>query len=492
MTVLYFLFLYALPLLLPPSGCIMTFQQKQLIDETRWTGTREVLSMSGPLILGMLSYTIMEFFDKVMCSYLGTDALAAVGSAGIASFTLCTLFMGIASIVTTFVAQCFGREQYTLCACYCWQGMYISVLGIFFAAVLWPLAPLLFGSMGHNETVTRYELEYFRARVLGYFFVGAVTALAGFFQSVSRPRIPMYAAIIANASNLILNYLLIFGKFGFPRMEVAGAAAATVLATILQFAIMLSFFLHRHFDSRYRTRSSWAFDWHRLREMITIGTPSAVSMFLDVANWWIFTAFIIGRFGAIQLAANTIAVSFIHICFLPAVGLNHGIAAIVGQWLGRRDVERAKRRTYTAIKIAGVYMVAMGITFALFGDTLISLIFRAEPEVVHLGHKLLILAALFQAFDAVNIVCTGALKGAGDTHWMMYVTFVMSYLIFLPLALLFAFYFRMGAFGAWIGATVFIILLSGVLFRRFRKEGWRNINIFTRTAREGTSSAQGH
>lgn len=442
--------------------------------------------MSGPLILGMLSYTIMEFFDKVMCSYLGTDALAAVGSAGIASFTLCTLFMGIASIVTTFVAQCYGREEYDLCARYCWQGMYISFLGVIFAVVLWPLAPALFGSMGHNEAVTRYELQYFRMRVLGYFFVGAVTALAGFFQSVSRPRIPMYAAIIANGTNLLFNYLLIFGKFGFPRMEVAGAAVATVFSTILQCAIMLFCFLHPRFDAVYKTRSSWAFDWRRLREMITIGMPAAVSMFLDVANWWIFTSFIIGRFGAVQLAANTIAVSFMHICFLPAVGLNHGIATIVGQWLGRRDIARAKARTYTAIRMAGVYMVAMGLCFALFGDTLIRVIFRAETGVVQLGHKLLILAALFQAFDAVNIICMGALKGAGDTRWMMYITFVMSYLVFLPMALFFAFYMQWAAFGAWMGATVFIVVLSGVLLRRFHGEGWRDINIFTRTAQDAT------
>ncbi|NLN92243.1 MAG: MATE family efflux transporter [Candidatus Hydrogenedens sp.] len=466
----------------------MTATQVRL-QEAPWTGTREVLSISGPLILGMLSYTIMEFVDKVMCSYLGTDALAAVGSAGIASFTLCTLFMGIASIVTTFVAQCYGREEYELCARYCWQGMYISILGIVFAIILWPLAPALFGSMGHNEVVTRYELEYFRVRVLGYFFVGATTALAGFFQSVSKPRIPMYAAIIANTTNILFNYVLIFGKFGFPRMEVAGAAAATVLSTVLQCIVMLWCFLHPHFDRSYQTRSSWAFDWKRLREMITIGMPAAISMFLDVANWWIFTSFIIGRFGAVQLAANTIAVSFMHIGFLPAVGLNHGVATIVGQWLGRRDIARAKARTYTAIRIAGVYMVIMGLTFALFGNILISVIFRAEMDVVRLGHKLLILAALFQAFDAVNIICVGALKGAGDTRWMMYITFIMSYLVFLPLALIFAFYFQWGAFGAWMGATIFIILLSGVLFRRFQGEGWRHINIFTHTSPESVSLA---
>jgi MATE family multidrug resistance protein len=215
--------------------------------------------------------------------------------------------------------------------------------------------------------------------------------------------------------------------------------------------------------------------------MVRIGLPAAVSMFLDVANWWIFIAFIVGRFGAVQLAANTIAISFMHICFMPAIGLNQGIAAIVGQWLGRKDIPRAKSRTYTAIRIALAYMVFMGVVFALFGGQLIRAIFSADDVVASLGHKMLILAAFFQAFDAVNIICMGALRGTGDTRWMMYMTFFMSYFVFLPLALLFSIGLGGEAFGAWIGAAIFIVLLSGVLFFRFRNEGWRDINIFMYT-----------
>ena len=211
-------------------------------------------------------------------------------------------------------------------------------------------------------------------------------------------------------------------------------------------------------------------------------------MFLDVANWWIFIAFIIGRFGAVQLAATTIALSFMHVCFMPAVGLNQGIAAIVGQWLGRRDIPRAKSRVYTTIKIASAYMMFMGTVFALFGGFLIKRIFNADDDVAWLGHKMLILAACFQAFDAVNIVCMGALRGVGDTRWMMYMTFFMAYFVCLPLAWLFAVILGLESFGAWIGATIFISILSGVLFRRFYGEGWRDINIFIHTQTETTDT----
>ena len=450
-------------------------------EEPKWTGVREVMRMSGPIILGMLSYTVMEFFDKVMVSYVGTDALAAVGSAGIGSYTLCTLYMGIISVVTTFVAQCYGRGDIHLCAAYCWQGLYLSFIAIAVAAVLWPLSGPLFNAMNHTPEVTVLEVQYFRIRLLGYLFIGFNTAFAGFFQATNHSRIPMYSAILGNALNLSLNYVLIFGKFGFPALGVAGAAIATVIAIFAQSLIMGFIFFGKPFNAAFQTRGAGKFDWDRIRELVRIGTPAAVSMFLDVANWWIFIAFIIGRFGATQLAANTIALSFMHVCFMPAVGLNHGISAIVGQWLGRRDIPRAKQRTYTAIRIAALYMVFMGAVFALFGGVLIRTVFNAEAEVAALGHKMLILAAFFQAFDAVNIICMGALRGAGDTRWMMYMTFFMSYFVFVPLALLFGVYLDGGAFGSWIGATIFIVLLSGVLFRRFQGETWRDINIFAHT-----------
>lgn len=453
-------------------------QTLSLYEESRWTGIQEVMRMSGPIILGMLSFTIMEFFDKAMVSYVSTEALAAVGSSGIASFSMSTLYMGIISVVTTFAAQCYGRGEKHLCARYCWQGIYLSLSGLIFGIALWPLSGPLFRVMGHEPAVTALELIYFRIRLAGYVFIGINTATAGFFQAINHSRIPMYAAIFGNILNLILNYLLIFGKYGFPQLGIGGAALATVFSMAFQSFFLLFVFLNKRFDDTFNTRTSWRFDWNRIRELVRIGMPAALTMFLDVANWWLFVAFIVGRFGAVQLAANTVAISFMHVCFLPAVGLNHGIAAIVGQWLGRGDAPRAKSRTYTAIKIAIFYMVVMGTTFALFGDKIILFVFHTEKDVASLGHKILILAAFFQAFDASNIVCTGALRGAGDTRWMMFMTFIMSYFVFLPLAILFGIVLKGGALGAWVGSTLFIMILSAVLFYRFYTEAWRGINIF--------------
>ncbi len=446
--------------------------------ETRWAGMREVMGMSGPIILGSLSYTIMQFVDQVVVSKLGLDALAAMGSAGIWSYVLGCLLFGIVGCVSTFVSQSYGRGETEHCARYAWQGIYLSSVAALIALALWPLSGPLFHAMHHSPEVTRLELTFFRVRLLGYVPMAWSMALASFFQGIGRPGVPMYVAIAANVVNFILNYALVFGHFGFPRMEIAGSATATVLAMGFQVVLLQAVFLSGRVHAQYGSRRVWRFDFVRARELCRIGFFAGLTIFMDVANWAIFTSFIVGHFGAVSLAAHNAAIAFMHLCFMPALGINQGIASIVGMYIGRGDRDTAESRTYTAMRIASVYMFLMGLVFALFGKSLIGICFTDNAEVLALGHRLLILAAVFQAFDAVNIVTLGALRGAGDTRWVFYLTLTFAYAFFLPLALILAFPVGWGAVGAWIGATAYIIGLSGLLLRRFRGGRWREMDIF--------------
>ena len=216
-------------------------------------------------------------------------------------------------------------------------------------------------------------------------------------------------------------------------------------------------------------------------QLIRIGLPSGMNMFLDVAMWGIFTSFVVGHFGQAQLAAHNISLSFIHLCFMPAVAVNQAIAPIVGQWIGRGRVAMAKQRTHLALAMCMIYMSITGVTLAVFGRSLVARWFSSDPEVIALCGKILVLAAFFQAFDAVNIVCMGALRGAGDTRWVLYAMSLLGYLFFIPLALLLSVVLKGEAFGAWVGATVFIVVLSSILLTRFEREAWRKINIFSET-----------
>lgn len=449
------------------------------LNEPRWTGVREVALMAGPIVLGSLSYTLMEFTDKAMVSRLGTEALAASGSAGLWSYTTTTFLLGITGCVSTFASQSYGREKWTDCARYTWQGVWLSLISVLLILVLYPLAGYLFAAMQHEPEVVRLEAQYFRMRLFGYVGMAWGTAMACFFQSVNRAGIPMYTAIFSNFLNIGLNYILIFGHLGFPELGIAGAGIATSISQTVNAVILQFLFLRPGIDRQFNTRSTWRIDWSRFTELWRVGWPSGVAVLLDVLNWAIFTGFIVGYFGDVALAAQTATLSFMFVSFMPALALNQAIAPIVGQWLGRQDVARAKARAYTAVKICMIYMLTMGVVFAVFGGRLIELVFSKDPEVIALGSKLLILAALFQGFDALNIVLAGALRGAGDTRWMMFMTFIAAYVIFIPLALFAAFTLNGQTMGAWIAAAGYIILLSMLMFFRWRGEKWRSISIFT-------------
>ncbi len=439
--------------------------------------------MAWPIMLGNLSFVIMDFVDKYIVSTLDHGQpepihLAAIGSAGLWAYVLGIFFVGVAGCVSTFVSQSFGKGELENCSRYAWQGIYISLLtGIAVIAFL-PLARPFFERMGHEPEVTELELTYFRIRILGFVLVSSEVALASFFQAIGRATLPMTSTIAANIVNIVLAYTLTLGHFGMPKMGIAGAATATLLALLFQTLMLLSFFLSDRVNREYASRRTWRFQAGKATELFRIGWPAGLSSFMDVAAWGIFTSFIVGGFGAVQLAAHTGAINFMHLCFLPAMGLGMATTPIVGQWLGRGGYETARRRAITAVKIGMVIMTTVGIVLAVFGEQLMHL-FSENPDVIWLGRRLLILAAIFAGFDAISIVLMGALRGAGDTRWVMMALFAGAWLINLPLALLFAHVLDLGALGAWYGATIYVIVLSGAFAWRFHRGEWRHINIFT-------------
>mgnify|MGYP002625239964 CR=1 FL=1 len=309
-------------------------------------------------------------------------------------------------------------------------------------------------------------------------FLAWEVALSSFFQGISRPTIPMVVGIGANLLNMVLDYVLIFGKLGLPAMGIAGAATATVIAIAVQAAVLQAVFLSGPIHRMFRSRSVLAFDMTKTRNLLRVGWPAGVTGFLDVFGWSVFTGFIVGSFGTVALAAHTAAMNFMHLSFMPAMALGAAATAVVGQWIGRGNIEIAKARAYTAVKLGVGIMTCFGLFFAVSGGTLMR-VFSSDPEVTQLGHFLLILAAIFAGFDAVSIVLIGALRGAGDTRWIMWVLTTGAYLVNLPLAWIFGKTLGFGAAGAWVGATIYVILVSGMVFWRFRSEAWRSINIFS-------------
>jgi len=442
-----------------------------------WHDLGEVLGLSLPVIVAMASHTVMMLVDRLMLARYGADDLAAAGPAGSAAFAFLAFIMGTANCTSAFVAQSIGRGQPHECARYTWQGLYFGLAAQLAVVPLIIAAPLLFRLFGHGATIEELEAVYFRIVLAHAAGTGAYAALSSFFQGISRPVVPMVMALVANLFNVGADYVLIFGKLGFPAMGIEGAGWATTTASYLQAALLVGAFLWRPVHERFASRRDWRLDWARLRRFLAIGMPAGASFMLNVASWAVFINLLIGSQGRDVLAANNAVGALLGLSFMPAVGMNKGVTVLVGQYIGRGDMRAAKRRAYLGIGLAMAYMLCMGILFVIFRRPIMRL-FSSSPAIVETGATILILAAVFQAFDALGIVSQGALRGAGDTRVPALITIASGWGVLLPLGYALTFWAGLGYVGAWAAAAVQIALVGVVLFWRFASEAWRKIDIF--------------
>ena len=408
-----------------------------------------------------------------MVGRLGTFQMAAVGLAGILTWTMISFFGGFLTCVNTFVAQHYGADQPKIVAVVAWQGLYLAVGSYLLLLLISRRIPYFFDLMKPSVEVQQLGIIYAQIRFYGGLGTFISFALSGFLLGVGDTRTPMWIEILANLINIVFDYLLIFGNFGFPRLEVAGAAISTVISGGIAACIYLLIFLSRKTDLRFQVRTHFKPQLSQIRRLLRTGLPMGVQGMLDVGNFTIFSA-MIGRMGNAELAANTAAITLLHTSFMPLIGISLAATTLVGQYIGSGQFHYARKSGYTAIKIGLAYASLMAIIFFTMPNKLLALL-TDDPNVVKLGSRILFLAALFQLSDGCGICSSGALKGAGDTLFTMIVGISYGWFLFLPLAYWLGQIY--GVSGAWIGATIYIILLGMTYFLRFLSNRWEKIQI---------------
>jgi MATE family multidrug resistance protein len=425
----------------------------------------------------MASATVAGFVDTWIVAQVGTTEVAAIMPAQVTAYTLTALPLGITQCVSTFAAQALGRGQRGEGAAFAWQGLYLSVAVGIACFLLWPVAPVFFGAFGHDPEVVALEVMYFRIRLWGIGLGIAIGALNGFFYGIHRPGIPLVAMVVDNVANVVLCYLLVFGMWGAPRLGLAGAAVAFVLSFVAQFVVLLAAFLSSSCHSEFATRNDWRFSQARFRQLLRIGWPLGVQQSVDILSWGVLIILMVGRFGKEQLAASNIAIQYMTISFLPGFGLGQALTALVGRYIGEGDIETAIQRVYEGLLLAMLYMTFMGLIYFLLPGPLMAF-FNADPRVIQAGSTILLCAAIFQMFDAMNITFVGALRGAGDTHGIAWITVGLLVLVFAPLSIGAVMFTDLQSVGPWVAGTVYTILLGLLLWWRFERGKWREIDIF--------------
>ena len=265
----------------------------------------------------------------------------------------------------------------------------------------------------------------------------------------------MWAYMAGNLLNVPLDWLMIFGHWGFPEMGIRGAAWATVISGFVPPAILYALYFSRANARAFGTRATFRWDGPLLRRMLRFGLPSGVHLALDLTSFTLFVL-LTGRFGPVEQAASNIALSVNTLAFMPMIGLGIAASIVVGQHLGARRPEVAARAGWTALKMGAGYMLTIGVTYVLFPEAYVALFtdrggdtFRLD-EILPTARWLLVMLAIWGMFDAVDLVLAGALKGAGDTRFVMYFSLALAYGMFVTGELAIVFWFTGGLLAAWI------------------------------------------
>ncbi|MBN1392153.1 MAG: MATE family efflux transporter [Sedimentisphaerales bacterium] len=453
--------------------------QDKIADET---SLKYMLKLAAPMVVTNISFTVMQFVDRFMVSRLGTEALAAILPAGIISFVPASFAIGVMTSVNTFVSQSLGRGLKKDCSNYCWQGIYMGLAYTFIAvALMWPAAPWIFRTLGHEPAVVALEVVYLRIMLYSQFLAVFVWASTQFLMGIHRPIITMYATLLGQAVNVTANYLLIFGKLGFPAMGIAGAGWGTFIGIAASAGVVMAMFLGKEINSNFASRRTMQINLAKMKDLLKVGFPAGFGFVVNMAFWGIILFGLVGRFGKESLAATSAVFACMSVSFMPIVGLGTALTAAVGKAIGENRKDVAVKQTGVCLRVALVYMGLVGLSFFIFRNDLMAFWAPDDKEVVRIGSNIFIFAAIFQVFDAVLLTYYDALRGAGDTLWLAIVEILGATIIMgLGGYCMIIFFPELGAVGPWMAATFKIIAVAAANRWRFKSNRWMQIDLFGR------------
>ncbi|NUQ64502.1 MAG: MATE family efflux transporter [Pirellulales bacterium] len=439
-----------------------------------------MLALALPLIVSTMSWTVMNFIDRMFLLWHSRESMAASLPAGMLHFTMICLPLGLASYANTFVAQYHGAGRPDRIGLAVWQGVWIGLVTtpLFLAAI--PLAPALFLASGHTGSLLQQEVTYFQVLTFGAGAGVLCGALSSFFTGRGVTWVVMLVDSSGAAMNVLLDYAWIFGHWGLPAMGIEGAAWATVVSQWFRVFLYLVLIHTRSNRQTFRVAAGRRIDWPLLRRLVRFGGPNGLQLLVEVAAFTIFLL-LVGRLGEGAMAATTLAFNINSVAFVPMLGLGLAVTTMVGQQLGSGRADLASRATWTSAWIAGVYTGVIGIFYVLTPDLLmIGHAAGTSPEqfieLRDITVVLLRFVAAYCLFDAMTIVFASAIKGAGDTRFILWNTIVVS-----PGPVLVTWagvrWFGLGLVWCWIVVTAWICVLGVIYLGRFLQGRWREMRV---------------
>lgn len=447
--------------------------------ENRWGelgGYKEFLSISIPLILSTSSGFVQQFINRMFLAWHSPEAIAAVTPVSILYFTILYLFLYTSAYVSTFIAQYFGAKEFKKIGPIIWQGVYISVIAGIIYLVLMFYAKNIFNFIGHSKIIREYEIIYFQFLCLSVMpYVGS-SALSGFFSGRGKTRVIMWITISSTLIGIMIDYTLILGHWGFPILGIKGAGISTIISACFSFAIYVYLILKSTNNTIFNTRNGWRINFFFIRRLVKFGLPNGIHKFLAISGTTFFIL-LIGRLGTINLAASNITLTIYLIVFLPMIGIGTATSVKVGQYLAMKKPDLAEYITYSGFHLTFLYVLVISILYLLVPKFFIAP-FAAQTisaqfdEIYPIVIKLLYFVAFYSFFDAMNVIFSSAVKGAGDTKYVMLIMIICSTFLLIPMYISISI-FNLGLYFGWLLITVYIIFQGLTFFFRFYHGKWK-------------------
>lgn len=441
--------------------------------------TKEALTLALPVMLTQVGQVSVNLFDNIIVGkLLGADALASVSLGNAVFFSMFVLALGFSFAIPPLVSEAHSQNDHKTINSVFSHGFVINMsVGILLMLLLFLGLPLLYKS-GQPEKIIPDTVDFLWIMAISIIPFMAFQTLREVSEGLSYTIGVTKATIIANVINIILNYVFIKGLWIFPEMGVKGSAVASLIARIFMVAFLYYVLLKEKKTRQYIkdfTLKIEVFSKKMFEKMIRLGFPTALQMFFEVTAF-AGAAFICGLISSHDIASHQIALSMASFTFNLCIGFSVASTVMIGRKLGEQNFVELRKVGINNLKIAFLFMCLCGIIFILGRNILPTFFTKSEEvEVIMLASKLMIIAALFQLSDGIQVTALGMLRGLQDVKIPSIITFIAYWLITIPLGYFLCVTLRMGAFGMWIALGLGLTISAFMLVKRFLDMSARRI-----------------
>ena len=443
-------------------------------------GITEMLAIALPMIISYASETVMTFTDRMFLSRVAPEIMNAAMGGGLTAFMMSTFFMGLIGYSTALVAQYLGANRKNSCPAVTTQALIVAAIAYPIVLLAKPLAYKLFDLSHVPAAQLPYQTIYFNILIYGAIISLVKTAFTSYFSGIGKTRIVMIAMIVTMLVNVLMNYILIFGKLGFPAMGIRGAAYGTLTGGFVGVAILLMAYFGKKNRLEFHVMKSFHYYGQIMKKLIKYGYPPGLEFILNLFAFNLLIL-IFHSLGDVTATATTIMFNWDNVSYVPLIGIEIAVTSLVGRYMGAQKIETATKVAGSAFKIGIMYSAVVLILFVFFPQQLVGVFKPVEASEIYtqaipIAVFMLRIAALYVLIEAAIATFIGVLRGAGDTRWSMIASVILHYIMVAGLYFVMK-VLNMGPRVGWVVVVIVFMMFSVVFYFRYRGGKWKKIRL---------------